>query len=244
MKEMLIAISFLTKLPIPKTGLSDKDIGRSSAYFPLAGLVIAAIIVLEFLILKQFFPMQIVNLIVILSMIFITGAIHIDGLADTMDGLGSKAADKDRILSIMRDPKVGVMGVIAVVFDILLKYAVLNSINIKAIPYAILSMCLVSRWAMSLSVNTFSYARTDGLGKAFIQNRSNKNLAISGIFTLVVISLIFFPSMVYIVLIVSVFCYLFNKYLTRKIGGITGDTLGAVSEIAEILTLLLFVLIC
>lgn len=237
-------ISFLTKLPIPRFEVDKKAMGESAVYFPLAGLLIGLLLSLSNIILSPIFSQAIVNLILVLVMIFITGGIHLDGLADTIDGLASKETSKEKILSIMRDSRVGVMGVIAIVAAILFKFLLLNDISPLYKNSALIIMAVVSRWSMTLCINTSSYARPEGLGKIFLENRSFKGFILSSILALVILSFVAFPKSFVIFFEIAVFTMFFNWYIKSKIGGITGDTLGAINEINEIITLGIFTVLC
>lgn len=244
MKKILLAINFLTKIPFSKLKYSKNDIGKSSTYFPIAGLVIGIILVLSNFILGRFFPGgPLINLILIFILTILTGGIHLDGLADTVDGLASKASSKEKILEIMHDSRIGAMGVLALVFTVFFKFTLLNNIPSYFMPGALIIFPVISRWCMVLAITTSNYARSEGLAKVFIENKSLKIFSTATILTLCI--LFFLPVLyskmdfrpIFIMFEAAVFTLILNWYIKRKIGGITGDTLGAVNEINEILIL-------
>jgi adenosylcobinamide-GDP ribazoletransferase len=254
MKKILLAFQFLTIIPVKDTGIvADKEVGGSAAYFPLVGVVQGIIIVLVAMTGSRFLPIGVVNTLVILLLIVTNGGLHLDGLSDTFDAIASRG-DRDKQLAIMKDATVGPIGVIAIVFAILLKLLLLNEIYSASQPatyYLLLFLLpLYSRWAMVPATFHCSSAREDGLGKAFIENVGVKELLAATAFTIIfsfaalfiifntpgLIHVIFSLPMLYIFSLIAVW---FSK---RRFSGMTGDTFGAVSELSEILFLMMAVI--
>jgi adenosylcobinamide-GDP ribazoletransferase len=178
----------------------------------------------------------IANIILVISLIVLTGGIHLDGLSDTFDALPSRK-DKEGILQIMRDPHIGVMGAISIISVILLKIAFLSSIIPSLKSVSLLLMCTLSRWSLVFSMFLFPYARQDGKAKVFIQGINLRIFSFSTLAALVFVFIVWKINGLLIMGIVAISAYLINKFINKKIGGITGDTLGAVNEIAEIVVL-------
>lgn len=240
MKNFLVALGFLTKIPIPqKLSINDKLLSKAMAYFPLVGLLLGLVLVLINSTLTMFLPERLVNLTLILSLILITGAIHLDGLADTLDGLCSKGKNKKEMLEIMRDPRIGVMGTAGVAMLILFKYEMLNVLPAHLKGSALILMCSLSRWGQ-VAVSYFSkYAReTEGLGRPFIGNIGERNFYLATAFAIFISILAWFPMGILVFVLISIFIYIAMKYIHRRIGGMTGDTIGAVNELAEVSVLL------
>lgn len=241
------ALSFLTIFPaINLAGEKEAftgDMGKSSAYFSLVGFFIGTVLWATVLILN------ITNLnalikatLIVLTLITITGGLHLDGLADTFDGLGS-GWSKERSLEIMKSGDIGPFGVTALVLSIILKISILSVIIQSSVFYWLLIVPALSRWSMVFSMVFQSSARADGLGKIFIDGSTAKELAVS---TIVVLTMLVYFELVKLLLLIAavlVAVLLLNSLFKRKFGGITGDTLGAQCEIVEILALLIVALL-
>lgn len=239
MKYFLIAFQFLTAVPFEiKSELKEEDFGKSLIYFPLVGAFIGSILALSLFVLN-FLP-QIVSIAFILVIsIVLTGGIHIDGFADTCDGFYS-GRSKDDMLKIMRDSHIGTMGVIGIFCVLLLKFTILISIPKEMLWKALIMMAVFSRWAQALACSISDYARESGKAEYFIKYSDKRGIAISSLFVLALFFLLtgFKGIILFIISFASIFLFIF--YVKRKIGGMTGDTIGATNEIAEILVILFF----
>lgn len=239
--NFLLAIQFLTIIPLKISGINDKKIAKSVIFFPIVGLLLGVFLIainrsLSFLNLSPL----VASTILIIALVVTTGGIHSDGLADTTDALLS-AKSKDEMLTVMRDPHIGTMGVLGLLSIILLKIGFLSSISSPDMPATLLLMCLLSRWTLVLSMFLFPYARATGKAGMFISGMTPKIFTISTTITLICAFFIGQKKGVLIFLAVAAFVYFSGKFFKKKIGGITGDTLGAVSEVSE--TLILFLVI-
>jgi adenosylcobinamide-GDP ribazoletransferase len=232
-KSFLAAIRFLTVLPVPADGPEDvKTLGRSARLFPvigiLAGLAVAALDALLGAVLAPWPG----SVLVVLAMVGISGGLHLDGLADTADGFLSSRS-RERILEIMRDSRIGSMGVLAIVGVLVLKMAALASVPPGRRWSTLLLMPLAGRTALVLELSLLSYARSAGLGLAFQTHKTRWDplvaiglLAGIGYATAGGRGLLAAAGTVVVTGVVSIWCW-------RKIGGFTGDTLGAACEISE-----------
>lgn len=239
MKQFLIALQFLTVLPVKISEIKEKDFGKSLIYFPLVGAIIGVLLISALFIFGSLPPLVTAALILAASII-ITGGIHLDGFADTCDAFwGCKS--KEEILRIMRDSRVGTMGVIGVVCLLLLKFAILTGIPKESLWKSLIMMAVFSRWTQTLACLISAYARQEGKAKYFIEYADRKAVLIGGLFTLALfLLLVGFKGL--ILFIISLFLvFLFINYVKRMIGGMTGDTIGAANELAEI-SMLLFCL--
>ena len=241
MKRFLIALQFLTILPIKiKSEIKEKDFGRSLIYFPIVGIFIGLALAL-ILFVFDFLPHLVRVTLVLVGSIVITGGIHLDGFADTCDGFyGSKP--KQKILEIMRDSRTGVMGVIGIVSVLLLKFALLTSIPQNILWKSLIMMAVFARWSQVLACYISNYSRKEGKAKYFIEYASEKEFVVGTLFTIVLFLVLgkFKGVILFILSLLPIL--LFMNYAKRKIGGMTGDTIGATNEIAEI-AVLLFTLI-
>ena len=235
------AFTFLTILPVPFKGKDSGDISKSLAWFPLAGLVIGLLLAGIYWLLNLVLPSGIAVGLVLAASAAVSGGMHLDGLADTCDGLAGNRSIDER-LSIMRDSRVGALAVIGVSLVILLKYVSLNSLPSPLILTAIVLMPVLSRWAMVYSVTAFPYVRPAGMGFSFKAGASWAKFAASSLAAATATLVItFFSGLTYFYLVspalilgVWLVTFVCSVYLKRKFSGLTGDMYGAVSEVIEI----------
>jgi len=238
-REFLIAIQLLTSFPIKIKGeVSAQELGKSSVFFPLVGAILGGVLVLVNLILETFLPSGIVAILIVIALVLLTGGLHLEGFADTIDGLASRKS-KDEILAIMRDPRIGAIVVAGVVLILLLKVGLLQSIPRHSLNFALILMPVLSRWSLVLAACISPYARnTTGLGKPFIEYTKSKELLIATFYTFIpVIALLRTNGAILCVLILGLTLG-FAKLIIRRIGGFTGDTFGALNEVMEVMVLL------
>lgn len=240
MKRFLIALQFLTIFPVRvKSEIENKDFGASLLYFPLIGLLIGLMLALSAFLLSPLPEYPKATLILLVSII-ITGGIHLDGFADTCDGFyGNKP--KEEILEIMRDSHIGVMGVIGIVSLLLLKLGLIIALPGAILWKALIVMAVFARWAQVLACGASYYVRREGKAKHFIEYARKKDVLIGGSFTLVLLSLLIQLKGLMLFFLSLLPVFLFLSYARKKIGGVTGDTIGAVSELSEVTILLLCV---
>ncbi len=247
-------IAALKSLPITPSPCwreaSSEELGRSLVYFPLVGVIIGLILGGLNLLLGLFLPLAVVNGLLIVSSVVISGALHLDGFVDTCDGIAGHKSVKDRWL-VMRDSRAGAFGIIGVLLLLLIKYASLNSVPGNLMTVTLMIMPVVSRWAMVYAVFAYPYARPVGLGRAFKQGVSWQRFVLATIITLaVVIGLARLTDTIYFYLIGLVLMFgtwvivaVLATYLKRKFSGLTGDTYGAINEVAEVCVLILVCLL-
>ncbi len=262
MKKLFIAFQFLTIIPYQvKSPLSDDDIAGSSSAFVIVGLIQGIALFITDYISGIFFHPDLVIGIILLVYFILNGGFHLDGLADTVDAVaikasGSDEADRKKRLSVMKDSAAGSIGVVAVVFTILLKYLALKNItHFLSFTYysSLVLMPVFPKWVMVVAMFYGRPAREDGLGRIFINRTGLKEVVIS---TSLLLLLLIFPllflgqripgnlSIFYALVIATlfIFCRLSIGFFNTKFGGLTGDTLGAMSEMSEI-TFLFMVII-
>ena len=237
MASFLLALQFLTIIPVKVKYIDEKLISKSMVYFPIIGLLLGLILagsdkLLYFFNLDAFA----INTILVILLIALTGGMHLDGLADTADAFLSRK-NKEGMLDIMRDSHIGVMGVLSLISIILLKIALFSSVNVLSRPMALLLMCVLSRWSAVWAMFLFPYARQDGKAKVFIQGMNLKIFMLSLIAALIFAFVIWRIKGLFVLLIIAGCTYLSSRIISRKIGGITGDTLGSTIEVMEIVTL-------
>ncbi len=243
MAPLWIALQFLTVIPIKIKQFDERKIAYSIMFFPIIGLLLGlvlsgAIFASLWLHLEQI-P---VSIFVVILLVALTGGIHLDGLADTADALLSRR-DKDEMLRIMRDAHIGAMGALSLICVLLLKIALIYSLAFSVKIISILLMCMLSRWAMVLAMYLFPYARQEGKAKFFIQGTSLKILALSTIGTLALVFIIWQLKGIVLMAAIAVATYLAGRFIQSKINGITGDTIGAINEMTEVLVLFMILII-
>ena len=237
------ALKFLTIFPAPKHwGKTTEDLGQSLSYFPLIGLVLGGILLGLNYVLILILPAAVVNILLIIALVIMTGAHHIDGLMDSFDGTVSGKSRKKR-LEIMADSHVGTFGVIAAILLLLLKYASLSSIPSSIIMPTLLLMPTLSRWIMVNAIFIFPYAKTSGMGLAFKQGATWPRLTIATIIALAASVLLL--SWQGVVLMAALWLITFGIaiYFRSRLGGLTGDVYGAINELSEVLVFILIIII-
>jgi adenosylcobinamide-GDP ribazoletransferase len=244
LKRLLLAITFLTRLPLPiPKNITNSDMGRSTPFFPLVGLIIGLMLVGIDRIFSLILPSIVVNAIIFISLIVITGGLHLDGLMDTCDGIFS-GRDRERILEIMRDSRVGAFGVLGAICIVVLKLSLLNTLPVESKYTALILFPVMGRWGMVWAVVLFPYARkTPGLGVSFTDFARKSYIIWSMPFILIIsIPLLLWWS-ISIIIVTGLSAWLTGKWLSHKLGGLTGDTYGAICEVTEVLTLMMIYII-
>jgi len=240
---LLFATSFrfLTIVPLSwKAGDDHTRFERCLGFFPVVGLVIGGICCALTGLCALFFPPTVVAVIGMVFLAGISGCMHLDGLADSADGLLS-SRPREVMLRIMKDSRSGVMGVLAVCFILLLKFAALTSLDGHEVLIALFLMPIVGRTAILFTMARLPYAREEGgLGLLFYSDATRKTALIALILVSIFISIFFTAQFLQIFVFVSLWVLLFDNWCSCKLGGATGDTLGAVCEIAETATALVF----
>jgi len=233
---LLAALQFLTILPV-KRDFTGEQIGRSTLWFPVVGLIIGAILWVLHYVLALVLPTTLVNGLVLAALILVSGGLHLDGLADTIDGLAGHRTPERR-LEIMHDSRIGAMGAAGLFLFLIIEYVALINIQERYIPFALLLVPVVSRWAMVFSIFSYPYARPEGLGKAFKQGVRWQEFLIATFVAVVLAVILFQIAGLVIVAIVLLIVTLAALYFKRQLRGLTGDTYGAINEIALIAALL------
>lgn len=241
-RAFIAAIGFLTVIPVPASvGDHDPGMAASLPYFPLVGLFLGLGGSLATLLFWSILPQTTAAALVVLYLVLISGGLHMDGLADTADGFFC-CRERKRMLAVMRDSRIGTMGMLAVVFVLLVKTGALASLDRRRAMQTTLLMPLAGRCAILMLMALCDYVRPQGgLGTGFFQSSSRTGLGILGsLFLLGFAVAISGWKGLGIALGVCFSVFLFGRLCRQKIGGVTGDTLGAGSELAEALTALLY----
>lgn len=246
MNEFITGLQFLTRIRIAnQSDWMPDSFGRSVKFFPVIGAVIGMILVAINYIIDGYLPAvgfylppHVLATILTAAPIMLTGGLHCDGFMDTMDGIFS-GRSKERMLEIMKDSRVGANGVTTFTLLILLKWSLIADIAPSLLPLALFAMPILGRFAMVIGIMSFPYARPDGMGKAFAQHANKKALLIATLFTILLL-LPLGKQALFSCAAVVLFTVVFAKYATNILGGLTGDVYGAITELSEIVVLLMF----
>jgi len=243
MTSILSAFQFLTILPFKVKRLTDGALAWAVVFFPIVGLVLGSILAgANYFLASYGFNEIASNIILVILLVILTGGLHLDGLSDTFDALFS-GKSKEEMLAIMHDSHVGVMGVLAIISALLLKIALLSVIGPELKVKALILMCVLSRWSMPLSIYSFPYARQNGKAKTFIDGMNIRIFLIATLIALVITYFLGGLIGISILGVTAACAYLTGIYIKSKIGGITGDTIGAVSELSEVIILVSFIIV-
>lgn len=238
MREFLIALQFLTRIPVTLRGeVTLAQIARSTLYFPLVGLAVGAALGGVHWALSRFVPSIVVSVLVLILLILLTGGLHLDGFADTLDGLyGGQTGEE--ILRIMRDSHIGAIGVVGLICVLTLKFALIHSLPRGLVWHSLILMAVLGRWAMVLAAAAYPYARAEGIGRPFVGRIHRREWAGASLIALLIsIGLLQVKglALLLIALFVGFAC---AAAISHRVGGMTGDTLGSVEELAEVSVLL------
>ena len=192
-----------------------------------------------------FLPASVVNILIIIALVALTGAMHLDGFADAVDGMAGHKTVEER-WKVMKDSRTGAFGVVGIALLLITKYVVLNSVPANLMTPTLLFFPVVSRWAMVYAIFAFKYARPQGLGTAYKNATKWPQFITATILTLAIAGALYplfhvagFLTMAGIVITATILCF----YFRYKFAGQTGDTYGALNEFSEVMALLLIVII-
>ncbi|MBE7634000.1 adenosylcobinamide-GDP ribazoletransferase [Tenacibaculum finnmarkense] len=238
----LTAVLFFTRIPCPKWVNHSPDIlNKSSRYFSLVGILIGAISGLIYVGASFLFNPNIALVFSLIASVWTTGAFHEDGFADVCDGFGG-GWTKDKILTIMKDSRLGTYGVVGIICLLSIKLLSLHQLlqfnnSIKTIPLVLISGHAISRFIATILLYTHQYVRDINTAKVkpTTKKMSTKALIISGFFG--IFPLVFFQDIrVFTVLIPLFLTYLYmGRFFKKWIGGQTGDCAGALQQVSEVI---------
>lgn len=260
MKKLLLAIQFLTIIPVRVKGeVSEQDMVDSTIYFPFAGACQGLIMAMTAAGLNTIYTADVVCGFVLLAHIISNGGFDLDGLADTADAMaikssGNAAQDIEKRLSVMKESTIGASGTVAVIMSLLLKFLLLSSlfqvVHLAEFLAVVFMLPAYSKWVTVPAMLHGNTARKDGLGKIFIDNVRAGHV-VGSTMTLFMLSIIPLLALLHssayarygimiILLLASqyVFCIAAIRFLRQRFSGLTGDSFGAMSEVSEIFFLM------
>ncbi|MGE5703252.1 MAG: adenosylcobinamide-GDP ribazoletransferase [Clostridia bacterium] len=230
MSALFHAIAFLTRIPVPRMTNDSRDWINSVAYYPLVGGLIGMFLWLLGLFANTLFPTVVGSIVVLVGWVYITGGLHVDGWMDVADGLGSNR-ERERMLAIMKDSRVGAMGAIACVLLLLFKAAAIYELSGQLAVF--IAVPVAARFTLTVVIWRFPYLSTSGLGSGLCEGlspirlvagllfASGLSFGLSGWGGLVALAAAFVAAM------------LLARYLVNKLGGLNGDCYGAIVEGTE-----------
>lgn len=225
--------------------LSAEQLGKATAFFPLVGLVIGGILAGLNWVFNLFLPAAVVNILLIIFWVAVTGAMHLDGFADTVDGMAGHKTVEER-WKVMHDSRTGAFGVVGIALILIARYVALDNIAIDVMTATLLFVPVASRWAMVYAVFAFRYARPEGLGKAYKEATRWPQFFIATVITVAVAAALYplFSFAGFLVFAgVWIISTMLGFYFRYKFAGLTGDTYGAVNEISEVIALIFVIII-
>ena len=238
MSDFLAALQFLTIFPWPRRiERAPDEIGRGAAFFPLIGLILGALLVFADWLVRPYLSPALTAVALAAMLAVLSRGLHLDGLADTFDGLGA-GGSRERMLAVMDDPRAGVFGVVAVVFVVLFKVYAIAALASDRWRVLLIAPML-ARWSMTL----FGYRATaakQGLGAHMIMHMTGARLLFATAASLIpAVALVGLRGLAAMAL-VALLTLSSKLYFHRRLGGVTGDIFGAVGELSEAIVLIAF----
>jgi adenosylcobinamide-GDP ribazoletransferase len=233
-EELIVAFQFLTRIPTPAIPFEADALSRSVKFFPAVGLVVGsgAVLLQKGLMLHLSRPLA--ASIVLIYLVLITGGLHEDGLADTADGFGG-GWKKERILTILRDSRIGSYGAIALVLSLLARCLLLSSLPMEHFAGYVISAHVLCRWtSLPLSYFLPPAREQEGQGARIARMTSLYSLVFGSVVSVAVVILILHWSAIAPLLVTLLAVTLSGWFYRRKIGGVTGDCFGATNQLAEV----------
>ena len=238
MRLYIIAMQFLTIIPLPFAVHCEKeDLGRSTAFFPLAGLTIGALLFGLNWLISPWLVRPLCDALLITALAAITGGLHLDGLADVCDGLAARGG-RERFLAVMKDSQVGAVGAVGLVLGLLLKWQALVAVPLELKWQALLLFPALARFGQVLTLIGARHARQDGLGAAFVKGTGGGAMFMAAFAAVVAGACLLGVKGVIALLAVCLLTGAGRLFFQRRLGGLTGDTVGCISELNEILVLI------
>jgi adenosylcobinamide-GDP ribazoletransferase len=228
----LTAVMLFTRIPIRFSNFDNADLNKATRYFPLVGILVGAVGALVFWLSDILLPLEVALLLSMASTILLTGAFHEDGLADAVDGLGG-GWSKEQVLTIMVDSRIGSYGAIGLVMVLLTKYQSLSYQTAALIPVSLLAGHALSRLCAVLVMYTQTYVKAEGKSKPLATQLNISELIIATFFGLVPMAFLEIRFLAALVPVAMVWLW-FSAKIKSRIGGYTGDCLGAMQQLTEI----------
>lgn len=240
LRLFFIALQFFTRLPIPRwVGYQPQWLQQSSRYFPLIGVVVAAICGATYMVASWLLPPPIAVLLAVAAGIYLTGAFHEDGFADMCDGFGG-GLTRERVLEIMKDSRIGAYGAIGILCLLAIKAGALVSLPPQIVAAAFFIGHPLSRLAAVSLIWLMDYARDEGKAKPMAQSMSTGEFVVAALCGLLpaiicgALGILDWSALVLATLAATASAWFLGRKCQRRLHGYTGDCLGAVQQVAEV----------
>ncbi|WP_414659846.1 adenosylcobinamide-GDP ribazoletransferase [Acinetobacter courvalinii] len=232
MTPFWIALQFLTVLPIElKTMPSAKQNGQAMLFYPLVGVLLGLILFASAMLLAKL-PIILSAALILVVWIWLTGGLHLDGLADTADAWVGGFGDPERTLNIMKDPACGPIGVLSLVVVCLLKFVALYVLLEQQLAAFLIVLPMLGRSVPVFLFLTTPYVRAQGLGRSITDFMPKKRLWMVFVITITLLCMFKWLGLIALLVFLVMLFYMRSLFI-KRIGGITGDTVGAAIELAE-----------
>ncbi len=231
-RYFLTAIMFFTRIPVHFEHFDEADLNKSTRFFPLVGILVGAFGALVFWLCDILLPLEVAVLISMAATILLTGAFHEDGLADAIDGLGG-GWSRDQVLTIMVDSRIGSYGAVGLLLALLTKYQALSYQTVMFIPASMIAGHALSRLCAVLVMFTQNYVKSEGKSKALATQLNVMELSIATFFGLLPLAFLEM-KFIFALLPVAIVWLWFSAKIHTRIGGYTGDCLGAMQQLTEV----------
>lgn len=233
LRLLFSALTFFTRIPCSRwAGPDATDLNHSAKYFPLVGILVGSVAALVYVAAARLLPQELAVLLSMAATIGLTGAFHEDGLADAADGLGG-GWSKEQVLTIMQDSRLGSYGAIALFLVLLGKFQALTQLSPALLPAVLVAGHALSRLTAVLVIYRQSYVRAEGKAKPLATRLSTGELALACVLGLAPLALLA-PPLLWALLPVLLVWLWFSRKLRSRLGGYTGDCLGAMQQLCEI----------
>lgn len=231
----LVAVQFLTKLPVPWTrGLPPDSLAEAAHFFPVVGGIVGVGAVALNQLLVPCAERSVIVVVILFYFVMITGGLHEDGLADAADGFGG-GWTKDQVLTIMRDSRVGSFGVLAIVLGLLARFVFLTSLPAQSFSGVLVAGQVLSRWTALPLAQWLPPARDNrGQGARVAQRMTAVSVGIGTVLTVGIVVATTGSAALWTIGVAAVVIGLSGAYYRRRIDGVTGDCLGATNQLTEI----------
>ncbi|MBK7974672.1 MAG: adenosylcobinamide-GDP ribazoletransferase [Deltaproteobacteria bacterium] len=233
-RRFALAVSFLTRIPLQAGEVDGDDLAGSLVCFPLVGLALGGLLAVVASVLPAALPAEARGVLVVAVLALVTGGLHLDGLADVFDALGGGRGSRERMLTILDDPRTGAHGAAALVLALIAKASALGALVARGELVAVLAMPVVSRAAVVALVVLFPAARREGLAHAFHERARGSHLAGAAWFAALVMAALGGATLLAPTLAALAAALAMAGWMKWRLGGLNGDVYGAALELAEV----------
>lgn len=240
MNAFFHAVAFLTRFPVPRLSSETADWQRSVAFYPSVGLLLGLVLYAAAWLLGWLFPPSLAAVLTLVFWVYSTGGLHLDGWMDLADGLGSWR-DREKIFAIMKDSRVGAMGVTAAILLFMVKVAALYEIASGHMELWLLLPPLLARTGLIAAIWFWPYITEKGLGTGLRNGLALWHVWLGFVLVPVLALFLYGPAGLFATGGTALICWLFLRSVAKRLGGLSGDCYGALVEWAEVATLVFIV---